>query len=168
LLGGALGWERERAGKAAGMRTHMLVAMGAAFFVFVPQQSGMSAEGLGRVIQGLVAGIGFLGAGAILKPSEGDDSQVRGLTTAAGIWFTAAVGVAVGLGREATAVLGTLLALAVLLLSAWEPGGGGAPPADPKSPQTGHQGAGTTEPAPAAVQAAKPPDSPKQRRRRRS
>src|SRR4051812_37897499 len=103
-LGGLLGWERERAGKAAGRRTHMLVALGATFFVFVPQQAGMSQADLSRVIQGLVAGIGFIGAGAILK--EGEGRRVRGLTTAAGIWLTAAVGVAVGLGREASAVLG--------------------------------------------------------------
>src|SRR4051794_23855915 len=113
-LGGLLGWERERAGKAAGRRTHMLVALGAAFFVFVPQQAGMSPADLSRVIQGLVAGIGFVGAGAILKEDEG--GRVRGLTTAAGIWLTAAVGVAVGLGREASAVLGTLLALLILHL----------------------------------------------------
>jgi putative Mg2+ transporter-C (MgtC) family protein len=113
-LGGLLGWERERAGKAAGRRTHMLVALGAAFFVFVPQQAGMSNADLSRVIQGLVAGIGFVGAGAILKEDEG--GRIKGLTTAAGIWLTAAVGVAVGLGREASAVLGTLLALLILHL----------------------------------------------------
>jgi putative Mg2+ transporter-C (MgtC) family protein len=113
-LGGLLGWERERAGKAAGRRTHMLVALGAAFFVFVPQQAGMSSADLSRVIQGLVAGIGFVGAGAILKEDQG--GRIKGLTTAAGIWLTAAVGVAVGLGREASAVLGTLLALLILHL----------------------------------------------------
>ena len=67
-----------------------------------------------RVIQGIIAGVGFLGAGTILK---GDgDNQVKGLTTAAGIWLTAAIGVAAGLGHEATAVLSTVLALAVLWL----------------------------------------------------
>src|SRR3954469_494226 len=70
LLGGLLGWERQRVGKPAGLRTHMLVALGAAFFVMVPQQAGMTLAGLSRVIQGLVAGIGFLGAGAILKLGE--------------------------------------------------------------------------------------------------
>ncbi|RYF28277.1 MAG: MgtC/SapB family protein [Comamonadaceae bacterium] len=112
FLGGLLGWERENKGKAAGVRTHMLVSMGAAMFVLVAQQAGISAADNSRVLQGIVAGVGFLGAGTILK---GDgESQVKGLTTAAGIWLTAAIGVAAGLGLEATAVLSTLLALAVL------------------------------------------------------
>ncbi|GKS83587.1 MULTISPECIES: MgtC/SapB family protein [Comamonadaceae] len=111
LLGGLLGWERENKGKAAGVRTHMLVSMGAAMFVLVAQQAGISAGDNSRVLQGIVAGVGFLGAGTILK---GDgESQVKGLTTAAGIWLTAAIGVAAGLGLEATAVLSTLLALAI-------------------------------------------------------
>ena len=111
FLGGILGLQRERHGKAAGVRTHMLVALGAALFVLVPQQWGMDDEGLSRVIQGVVAGVGFLCAGTILK--SGDD-QVRGLTTAAGIWLTAAIGVAAGLGREMTAALSAGLALAIL------------------------------------------------------
>jgi len=113
-LGGALGFERERAGKAAGVRTHMLVALGTALFVLVPQQAGVSPEHLTRVVQGLVAGIGFLGAGAIIK--HGEEGRIEGLTTAAGIWMTAAIGVAAGVGREATAVISTLLALIVLAL----------------------------------------------------
>jgi putative Mg2+ transporter-C (MgtC) family protein len=102
VLGGVLGYEREHQGKAAGIRTHMLVAMGAALFVLAD---------LSRVIQGVVAGIGFLGAGAIIKNRDDD---VRGLTTAAGVWMTAAIGIACGLGRESTALLSTLLALIVL------------------------------------------------------
>jgi putative Mg2+ transporter-C (MgtC) family protein len=113
-LGGVLGYEREAAGKAAGMRTHMLVALGAALFVLIPQQVGATEADMTRVIQGLVAGIGFLGAGAIVK-SE-DEQRIKGLTTAAGIWLTAAIGVACGLGREASAVLSTALALAILTL----------------------------------------------------
>jgi len=112
LLGGVLGYERERRGKAAGIRTHMLVAMGAALFVLVPQLGGMAMADLSRVIQGLVTGIGFLGAGAIVK--HHDEEDVQGLTTAAGIWMTAAIGVACGLGRESTALLSALLALVVL------------------------------------------------------
>ena len=92
----------------------MLVAVGAALFVLVPQQGGMGIADMSRVIQGIVAGIGFLGAGAIIKQQRGED--VQGLTTAAGVWMTAAIGIACGLGREATAVLSTLLALAVLTL----------------------------------------------------
>ncbi len=114
VLGGCLGFQREQHGKAAGVRTHMLVALGAALFVLVPQQGGMGLGDMSRVLQGVIAGIGFLGAGAILKLK--DEEQVHGLTTAAGIWLTAAIGVACGLGREATAVLSMLLALAILEL----------------------------------------------------
>jgi putative Mg2+ transporter-C (MgtC) family protein len=113
LLGGLLGMQRERHGKSAGVRTHMLVALGAALFILAPGLRGMDDDGLSRVVQGVVAGIGFLCAGTILKAN---DDQIHGLTTAAGLWLTAAVGVAVGTGREATAVLSTLLALAILSL----------------------------------------------------
>ena len=114
LLGGLLGFERERKGKDAGVRTHMLVSMGAALFVLLASQGGMKDSELSRVIQGVIAGIGFLGAGTILKAERED--KVYGLTTAAGIWLTAAIGVAAGLGRDSTAVLSTLLVLAVLAL----------------------------------------------------
>ncbi|MNH40230.1 putative Mg(2+) transport ATPase [compost metagenome] len=92
----------------------MLVALGAALFVLVPQMSGSQADAMSRVVQGVIAGIGFLGAGTILKNQEGDEGHVKGLTTAAGLWMTAAIGVSAGLGREATAVLSTLLALLIL------------------------------------------------------
>lgn len=115
VLGFALGFEREQHGKAAGVRTHMLVAIGSALFVLVPQQSGTELADMSRVIQGLVAGIGFLCAGTILKEGR-DERHVQGLTTAAGLWMTAAIGMACGLGRELTAVLSALLALAVLAL----------------------------------------------------
>ena len=78
----------------------------------VTQQAGVSDADLTRVLQGLVAGVGFLGAGAIVK--GGGDEDIKGLTTAAGIWLTAAIGVAAGMGREGTAVLSTLLALVIL------------------------------------------------------
>ena len=106
ILGGLLGFEREARGKAAGLRTHMLVALGAAIFVLVPQQAGASGADLSRVLQGLVAGVGFLGAGSIIM---GQKKDVAGLTTAA-------IGAAAGMGREATAVLSTILALAILSL----------------------------------------------------
>jgi putative Mg2+ transporter-C (MgtC) family protein len=83
-LGGLLGYEREAVGAAAGLRTHMMVAVGSALFVLVPQQAGMPMEDISRVIQGIAAGIGFLGAGAILKQKE--VQAIKGLTTAAGIW----------------------------------------------------------------------------------
>ncbi|MBP1124857.1 MULTISPECIES: MgtC/SapB family protein [Pseudomonas] len=113
ILGGILGFERESKGKAAGIRTHMLVALGAALFVLVPQMSGNQADAMSRVVQGVIAGIGFLGAGTIIKGKDEDAGHVKGLTTAAGLWMTAAIGVAAGLGRESTALLSTLLALAV-------------------------------------------------------
>ena len=116
-LGGLLGYERETQGKSAGMRTHMLVAIGAALFVLIPQQAGASTADLTRVLQGLIAGVGFLGAGAIILGTKQVDTQ--GLTTAAGIWVTAAIGVAAGMGRESTAVLSTLVALFVLSVVPW-------------------------------------------------
>lgn len=115
VLGFMLGFEREQRGKAAGVRTHMLVAIGSALFVLIPAQTGILPADMSRVIQGLVAGVGFLCAGTILKRGR-DEEQVQGLTTAAGLWMTAAIGMACGLGRESTAVLSTLLALAVLSL----------------------------------------------------
>jgi len=114
-LGAMLGLEREMRGMAAGLRTHMLVALGSALFVVVPLQAGMELDGVGRVLQGVISGIGFLGAGAIVKLSR--DGEIRGLTTAASIWLTSAIGITVGMGRETTAVLTTLLALAILTLS---------------------------------------------------
>ncbi|MDM0043222.1 MgtC/SapB family protein [Variovorax dokdonensis] len=114
-LGFALGFERESQGKAAGARTHMLVSMGSAMFVLAAQTSGISVADMSRVVQGLVAGVGFLCAGAILK-NNGSDAQVHGLTTAAGMWMTAAIGMACGLGREVTAIIATVLGLVVLAL----------------------------------------------------
>lgn len=111
-LGAVLGYDRERKDSAAGLRTYMLVALGASLFVVAPAWSGLSPDELGRVMQGVIAGIGFLGAGAIIKVSERE--QVKGLTTAAGIWATAAIAVAAGLGRVWTAVFATALAYVVL------------------------------------------------------
>jgi putative Mg2+ transporter-C (MgtC) family protein len=103
LLGAVVGFERERAGKAAGLRTHMLVALGAALLMLAAAESGMTSSDLSRIIQGVITGIGFLGAGSILKSEE--EREIRGLTTAAGIWLTAGVGVAAGLGRWGTAAV---------------------------------------------------------------
>lgn len=114
LLGAAIGWERERRGSAAGLRTHMLVALGAALFVLAPAQAGLEDDAMSRVLQGVISGIGFLGAGAVLKLS--DQGEIRGLTTAASVWATAAIGIAVGQGREATALLATLIALVILAI----------------------------------------------------
>lgn len=112
VLGGLLGYERETKGASAGLRTHMLVSVGSALFVLIPLQAGMSVQDLSRVLQGVTAGIGFLGAGAILK--QRDNNDVKGLTTAASVWMTAAIGVAAGMGREGTAVLSALFGLIIL------------------------------------------------------
>ncbi len=112
LLGGILGYERERKSRSAGVRTHMLVAVGAAIFVIGPTQAGMSLGDLSRVIQGTIQGIGFLGAGAIIVGTT--TRTVQGLTTAASIWAAAGIGIAAGLGIEATAVLSTIIVLFVL------------------------------------------------------
>lgn len=114
LLGGLLGYERETTGASAGLRTHMLVSVGSALFVLIPLQAGMQVQDLSRVLQGVIAGIGFLGAGAILKQKERND--IKGLTTAASVWMTAAIGVAAGMGREGTAVLSALFGIVILAI----------------------------------------------------
>jgi len=114
LLGAAIGFQRERAGKPAGLRTHTLVSLGTTLLILACSAVGMSVEGQSRVIQGIITGIGFIGAGSILKLSE--EHAIRGLTTSASIWVTAAVGVAVGLGSVGIALLSTLLALIILAL----------------------------------------------------
>ena len=112
LLASLIGLERERHGSGAGLRTHMLVALGVALIIVAAQQSGAGASELSHVLQGVLAGIGFLGAGAIIKQSE--QVHVKGLTTAASIWATAAIASAAGLGHVITAMLATLLALVIL------------------------------------------------------
>jgi putative Mg2+ transporter-C (MgtC) family protein len=112
VLGGVLGIERQMEHKSAGMRTHMLVALGAALFTAAPLLAGVGADHVTRVIQGVATGIGFVGGGTILKMT--DQHEIRGLTTAANIWLAAAVGVAAGAGWTGPAVLGTALALFVL------------------------------------------------------
>lgn len=114
VLGAVVGFERERARKPAGLRTHMLVAVGTAVFVLACSAVGMSLDALSRVIQGIVTGIGFIGAGSILKLNE--ERDIQGLTTAAGVWMTAAIGVAVGLGSLGVALLSTLFTVIILSL----------------------------------------------------
>jgi putative Mg2+ transporter-C (MgtC) family protein len=114
ILGGILGLQREKAGKPAGLRTHMIVCLGTAVVVLACLASSMDMSGLSRVIQGIVTGIGFIGAGSILKLSE--QREIRGLTTAAGLWMTAAIGVAIGLGSLGVALIGTGATFIVLSL----------------------------------------------------
>jgi putative Mg2+ transporter-C (MgtC) family protein len=115
VLGGLLGWERQSGGKAAGVRTHILVSLGAASFTIVssylttigaPSSSGDPS----RVVQGVITGIGFLGAGVIIHERGG----VRGLTTAASIWIAGALGAACGAGAFWLAALTTVHALLIL------------------------------------------------------
>jgi putative Mg2+ transporter-C (MgtC) family protein len=115
LLGAVVGIQREKAGKPAGLRTHMLVCLGTAVLVLACSGVGMSLDGLSRVIQGIVTGIGFVGAGSILKLNE--ERDIQGLTTAAGVWMTAAIGVAVGLGSLGVALLSTVFTLIILALA---------------------------------------------------
>lgn len=114
VLGGLIGYEREWRGKDAGLRTHMLVCLGTAFVVAAAEQARMPFADISRIIQGIMAGIGFVGAGAIIKRT--DKNKIEGLTTAAAVWFTATIGIVVGMGREASAVIGTVFALSVLAL----------------------------------------------------
>ena len=112
VLGGVIGWERESKGRAAGLKTHMLVSIGAALFVLAPLLADIDPGDVTRVMQGIVSGIGFLGAGAILRRDRGE--RVEGLTTAASIWMTAAIGMAAGMGQEMVALITTLVALLVV------------------------------------------------------
>jgi putative Mg2+ transporter-C (MgtC) family protein len=110
-LGGLLGLERERLSKASGVRTHMLVAASSTIVVFVSAEvAGINGD-MSRGIHGVITGIGFLGAGAIIQSKKG---VVTGLTTAATIFHTAAIGVAVAVGYGIAATIGTVLAVIVL------------------------------------------------------
>lgn len=121
LVGCIIGLNRQKGGRPAGMRTFMLVSMGAALFVMIPLQaegdsSFASANALSRTIQGVTTGVGFLGAGLILQQSSSPTEvpKVRGLTTAASIWTAAALGAAIGCGLWEMGVLGALLTLVTL------------------------------------------------------
>lgn len=118
LLGGLIGIQRESTRKPAGLRTHVLVSVATAAFVIAGTGSGMSSDGVSRVIQGIITGIGFIGAGAILKLSH--EHEIKGLTTAASVWMTAAIGVTVGLGSLGIALMIAVLALIILSLARLE------------------------------------------------
>lgn len=119
LLAAVLGWERESARKPAGLRTHMLVGVASALFTVLgelavanyPAEDGLRADPI-RVIQAVAIGIGFLGSGVIFVARDGE--HVVGLTTAASVWATAAVGIAVGLGHYVLAAGSTVILVVVL------------------------------------------------------
>lgn len=126
VLGGAVGYDRQRSNKPAGLRTHMLVGAGSALFVTsallaIDEFGGLNGTNLDvlRVTAAVATGIGFLGAGSILHTTD----RVRGLTTAAGIWVTAGIGLAVGLGQYLLSVGATVIAVIVIALlgSEWVP-----------------------------------------------
>lgn len=117
LIGALIGWDRERHDKPAGLRTHMLVTLGSATFVLLGFEVGAELAyryGAGidptRVLQGVVGGIGFLGAGSILKGG----GRIRGVTTAASVWVSGSLGAAVGMGAYAVALIATALAFVTL------------------------------------------------------
>ncbi len=112
VVGAVIGFQREQAGKEGWAGTHILVSLGTTLFVLAAAGSGMSSDGVSRVVQGLATGIGFIGAGAILKLEQ--ERMIHGLTTAAGIWMTAAIGVTVGLGGLGLALISTLMTWIVL------------------------------------------------------
>lgn len=121
LVGCVIGFNRQQGGRPAGMRTFMLVSMGAAFFVMIPLQaegdsSFASTNALSRTIQGVATGVGFLGAGLILQQSSRKSGvvKVRGLTTAAAIWASAGLGAAIGCGLWQMGLVGTVMTLLTL------------------------------------------------------
>lgn len=114
-LGAGIGYQRERAGKAAGMRTHILVSCGAALFTLVSIYGfGGAGVDISRVAAGVVVGIGFIGAGVILRGQRGE--EVAGLTTAATIWVSAAIGLAAGVGMYLVSIIATAIIVGVLFL----------------------------------------------------
>jgi len=111
-LGAGIGYQREQAGKVAGLRTHVLIALGAALFTVVSIFGFSGAVDSSRVAAGVVAGVGFIGAGVIFRGEEG----VAGVTTAASIWVTAAIGLAAGAGLYLVSVVVTLITIGVLMI----------------------------------------------------
>lgn len=114
LAGCALGLDRELSHRWAGLRTHMVVSAGAALFVLLAVQNAAGdRDAVARVISGIATGIGFLGAGTILKQS--DREQIKGLTTASSIWFAAGLGSVAGVGQYELLLAGTIIALIALV-----------------------------------------------------
>lgn len=120
LVGCIIGLNRQKGGRAAGMRTFMLVSMGSALFVMIPLQAGTNAadatNALSRAIQGVTTGVGFIGAGLILHESSTKSRvpRVRGLTTAASVWTSAGLGAAIGCGLWQMALIAAFLTLITL------------------------------------------------------
>jgi putative Mg2+ transporter-C (MgtC) family protein len=113
-LAAIIGFQREKAGKPAGLRTHILIGMGSALFTTVSIYGFGGTADPARIAAGVVTGIGFIGAGVIFRGMRGD--KVMGITTAASIWVTSAIGIAVGTGLYIIGVAVALVTLLVLLI----------------------------------------------------
>jgi putative Mg2+ transporter-C (MgtC) family protein len=111
LLGSIIGWEREQQHRPAGLRTHMLVALGSALFT-VLSINAFPGDVPGRVAANIIVGIGFIGAGTVMVNKE----KIIGLTTAASLWVTAAIGMAAGSGFYLIAIVTSIIAFATLFL----------------------------------------------------
>ncbi len=116
VLGGIIGWEREKERKAAGLRTNMLVSLGAAAFIMVGLFSFPKSDSVARLAANIITGIGFLGAGAIIARGV----SVKGLTTSAALWVSAAVGLACGIGQYFLAIFSAVVVFLVLRFGALE------------------------------------------------
>jgi putative Mg2+ transporter-C (MgtC) family protein len=118
-LGTLVGWERQMGRKPAGLRTHALVCLGSTLFVLLGRHAAAASPAMNydptRIIHGVATGVGFLGAGAIIRR----EGMTHGLTTAASIWIAAAIGVAVGVKAYALASLGAGMALVILEVFRW-------------------------------------------------
>jgi putative Mg2+ transporter-C (MgtC) family protein len=113
VAGGLIGWDRERSGRPAGLRTHMLVALGAGLIVSIPPGGGLAEAS--RAVQGVAAGIGFLCAGEILHHGRDGQEHVKGLTSAASLWVTAAIGMVASVGSWRYVAIGTVGTLIILI-----------------------------------------------------
>lgn len=143
-IGGLVGLDRGLRQKPAGLRTHALVALGAALMTYTGiELAPMEPGAITRVLQGVIAGVGFLGGGVILRDAQ--DQRVRGLTTAASIWIVAGLGMACGAGHWRTGLLASVFTLVVLmgggyveqLLSSWNGADAEEPTSEPQPPVPG-------------------------------
>jgi putative Mg2+ transporter-C (MgtC) family protein len=114
VLAAMIGFQREKASKPAGLRTHILIGMGSALFTVVSIYGFSGAADPARIAAGVVTGIGFIGAGVIFRGMRGD--KVMGITTAASIWITAAIGIAAGAGLYIIAAAAAVVTLLVLMI----------------------------------------------------
>jgi len=115
ILGGCIGWEREKLHKPAGLRTHTLVCLGSALLSMI--SIDYFVQDTARIISSIVSGVGFLGAGAIIAQGH---KGVHGLTTAASLWIASAVGICIGIGWYLLATISTVLILLILIMGKYE------------------------------------------------